>query len=485
MRSADAGGEPDAAADAWLRHRELFGIRPGLGRMRLLLDRLDRPETRFDAIHVVGSNGKTSTVTMAAAMLARPGTRVGAYVSPHLVAFRERIHVDGRPLSPEAFAAAVAQTRAAAEAMEADPALDLDGPVTQFEAVTAAAFVALADAGVDCAVIEAGLGGRWDATNVLPAAPPSGSPAVAVLTSVSLEHTRWLGHTVAEIATEKVEVLRPGGVLVLAAGLPAEAREVADRVAAERGATVVVAPPTPGGPAGTVSPAAPAAIPVAGASGGALPVPRPVHGVGRPVPGYQRANLATAVMAVTAYRGEAADPDGAAVRAAGRIVVPGRFEVVEGGAGVGPGDASPGADAAGPDRPRGPIVIHDGAHNPAGFAALADAVAEAAPPRPIVVLLGVLDDKDPSAMVARLERVAETVVVAAPRNPRALDAGRLAAVVTATLPDVAVHVASSAHDGLARARTLAGPEGTVLVTGSLHLVAELRRGAQAPPGAAF
>ncbi|MCK9249860.1 MAG: hypothetical protein M0P31_12925 [Solirubrobacteraceae bacterium] len=454
MSASDAGPDgpggpsgaprsPDAAADAWLRGRELFGIRPGLARMRVLLDRLGRPEARFDALHVVGSNGKTSTVTMAAALLSRPGARVGAYVSPHLVAFRERVHVDGLPVGAAAFASAVARTRAAAEAIEADPDVDLDGPVAQFEAVTAAAFLALADAGVDRAVVEAGLGGRWDATNVLPDRPPSGAPAVAVLTSVSLEHTRWLGHTVAEIAAEKVEVLRPGGILVLADGLPDEAREVADRVAAGRGATVVVAPPGSAADDGR---------------GGAR-----VGG-----PGYQRANLATAMAAVAAYEGHATDPDGAAVRAARRIVVPGRFETVSGG---------PGHD--------GPTVIHDGAHNPAGFAALADAVAEAAPPRPVVVLLGVLDDKDPAAMVSALAPVADAVVVTAPRNPRALPVERLAATVRDALPGVDVGIDPSAHGGLARARTLAGPGGTVLVTGSLHLVAELRRGPDAPPGAAF
>ncbi|MGX6447554.1 bifunctional folylpolyglutamate synthase/dihydrofolate synthase, partial [Patulibacter sp. S7RM1-6] len=247
MTSAgDDAAERLRAAEAWLLGRELFGIRPGLGRMRVLLRRLGDPQARFDAIHVVGSNGKTSTVTMAAALLERRGIRAGAYVSPHLVSFRERVQVAGAVSDPAAFAGAVERVRAAAEALEAEaadrPADDpegLDGPVTQFEAVTAAAFLVLADAGVACAVVEAGLGGRWDATNVLPAAPPSGRPAVAVLTSVSLEHTRWLGDTVEAIAGEKVAVLREGGVLVLADGLPAGARRVATERADALGARLV------------------------------------------------------------------------------------------------------------------------------------------------------------------------------------------------------------------------------------------------------
>lgn len=443
-----SGGDADAAAlraaEDWLLGRELFGIRPGLDRMRVLLRRLGDPQARFDAIHVVGSNGKTSTVTMAAALLERRGVRSGAYVSPHLVSFRERVHVGGAPCDPGPFAAAVARVRAAAEALEAEaagrPADDpdaVDGPVTQFEAVTAAAFLVLADAGVACAVVEAGLGGRWDATNVLPDAPPSGHPPVAVLTSVSLEHTRWLGDTVEAIAGEKVAVLHPGGTLVLADGLPAGARRVATDHAAALAARVVDAPAGPGGD-----------------------VPSP--GAAR----YQRRNLATAIAAVDAYLG--GPRDGAAERdVAAAVTVPGRFEVVDDGAGG------------------GPVVMHDGAHNLAGFEALADALDAAPPARPVVLLVGVLDDKDPAGMLAAMADWADEVVVTRPRNPRALPAERLAEIAATALPDRPVRTAADAHEGLAVARTLAGPGGTVLATGSLHLVADLRRGPDAGPGARF
>ncbi|MFA4927525.1 MAG: hypothetical protein WC558_03340, partial [Patulibacter sp.] len=184
-----------AAAEGWLLERELFGIRPGLERMQALLARLENPQDAFDAIHVVGSNGKSSTVTIAAALLERRGIPAGAYVSPHLVSFRERVLIGGEPADPGRFAAAVMRVRDAALLLEQEGTLD--GEVTQFEAVTAAAFVALRDARVACAVIEAGLGGRWDATNVLPTKQPlTRRRSVAVLTSVSLEHTRWLGDTV-------------------------------------------------------------------------------------------------------------------------------------------------------------------------------------------------------------------------------------------------------------------------------------------------
>ena len=446
-------------AEGWLLGRELFGIRPGLGRMLALLRELGDPQAAFDAIHVVGSNGKTSTVTMAAALLERRGVPSGAYVSPHLVSFRERVLVGGEPATPGVFAAAVERVRVAAEALEARPAGAegaLDGPVTQFEAVTAAAFLVLAGSGVRCAVVEAGLGGRWDATNVLPRPEPGAAdrlPAgrttgVAVLTSISLEHTRWLGDTVAKIATEKVAVLRPGGTLVLAAGLPADAHDVAEARAAEQGGTLVEAAADPGDD---------------------VPTPGAAH--------YQRRNLATAVAAVGAYLAGAQAPDAgrdpeAERDVATRVVVPGRFEVVDG----------PRPDA--PDAP-GPTVIHDGAHNEAGFVALADALDAARPARPLVAVVGVLDDKDPVEMLAALRGWCDALVVTAPSNPRRLAPTALAAAAEAALPGVEAHVVDGAHDALARARTLAGHGGTVLVTGSLHLVADLRRGPGAAPGARF
>ena len=155
----DPGAERGWDPDRWLLDRELFGIRPGLDRMRALLARLGDPQRDFDAVHVVGSNGKTSTVTFAAALLRRRGLRVGAYVSPHLVRYAERIQLDGAPLGQDAFAAVVADVRDAAAAVEAagEGGADAEDPVTQFEAITAAALLAFARTGVDCAVIEAGL----------------------------------------------------------------------------------------------------------------------------------------------------------------------------------------------------------------------------------------------------------------------------------------------------------------------------------------
>ena len=164
-------------AAAYLLGLELFGMRFGLDRMRRLMTVLEHPERAFDAIHVVGTNGKSSTVRMLAAILQRHGLRTGAYLSPHLVEFTERIRVDGHDLDPDAFAGAVHRVSGAAAMV--DRTLEADDRVTQFEALTAAAYAELAASGIDVAVVEAGLGGRYDATSVI-------DSRVQVLTNVGL-----------------------------------------------------------------------------------------------------------------------------------------------------------------------------------------------------------------------------------------------------------------------------------------------------------
>jgi dihydrofolate synthase / folylpolyglutamate synthase len=186
------------AADAYIDSLQLFGMRFGLERMRGLLDRLGNPEREFDAIHVVGTNGKGSTTLFAEALLLAEGVATGAYLSPHLTSFKERIRIGGHQIEAAAYEAAVLRVR---DAVGAD--------VTQFEALTGAAFAAFAAAGVEWAVVEAGLGGRLDATNVL------ARSRVQVLTNVSLEHTELLGDTREAIAAEKTAVVPPGGTVVI------------------------------------------------------------------------------------------------------------------------------------------------------------------------------------------------------------------------------------------------------------------------------
>ena len=406
-----------ADAERWLLSLELFGMRFGLDRMRRLLTALGSPQDAFRAIHVVGSNGKSSTVRMTAAILERHGVRTGAYLSPHLVSFAERIRVGGEDVAEERFAAAVGRARRAAELV--DRTLAPDDRVTQFEALTAAAYSELAERGVEVAVVEAGLGGRWDATNVLGA-------GVVVLTNVGLEHTRWLGPTVADIAREKLAVVADDATLVVGPDLHPDADAEARVVAARRGARLVVAPVDAG-----------MEVLARGA--------------------FQRRNFAVARAAAEAHLG-ALDDD--AVRAAAAsTLVPGRFEVVAGA----------------------PATVLDGAHNPAGVAALAESLPAFLDGRPLVAVLSVLDDKDAAAMLAGLLGLCADVVFTTNANPRALPPGTLASLAgqVGWAGEGRPRLEADPHAALAAARDLAGPHGVVLATGSIYLIADLLRG----PGA--
>jgi dihydrofolate synthase/folylpolyglutamate synthase len=387
-----------ARAEQHLLGLELFGMRFGLERMRRLLTALDAPQERFAAIHVVGTNGKSSTVRMTAALLEAHGVRSGAFVSPHLTTFAERIRIGDRDLEPDAFGAAV--QRAAATAAKVDRGLEPGDRVTQFELITAAAFDELARRGVEVAVVEAGLGGRHDATGVLRA-------PIVVLTNVGLEHTRWLGPTVAHIAREKLAVVREDAALVLG-DVTAEVGELA----AATGARIVRANLSGDGPA----------------SG---------------LPGYQRTNFAVACAAAREQLG-VLDPV-VADRVGARITVPGRLQVV--------GER--------------PLTILDGAHNPTGVQALADALPE----RPFVGVVSILDDKDAAAMLrALLPRCARFVCTAAP-SPRALSPATLASLVEQL--GASAEIVPSPRAAVARAQELAGPDGAVIATGSIYLIAEL------------
>src|SRR5580700_9167830 len=209
-------------AERHLRSLELFGMRFGLDRMRRMMTALGSPQQSFDAIHVVGTNGKSSTTRMIAAILERHGLATGAYLSPHLVSYTERVQVHERDLAAEEFAASVARAWKAAE--QVNRTLGEDDHVTQFELLTAAALWELSRRDVDVAVVEAGLGGRYDATSVIDA-------RVTALTNVGLEHTRWLGPTISDIAEEKLAVVAPDSTLVIGSDLAEPALAVAERVA--------------------------------------------------------------------------------------------------------------------------------------------------------------------------------------------------------------------------------------------------------------
>ncbi len=408
-----------ADAERYLLGLELFGMRFGLDRMRRLLTALGQPQEDYPAVHVVGSNGKSSTTRMIAAILEAHGLRTGAYLSPHLVSFAERVRVADADSEADRFAAAVQRAAHAAELV--DRTLGPDDCVTQFEALTAGALSELSEQQVDAAVIEAGLGGRFDATNVLSSSP------VQVLTNVSLEHTRWLGPAIADIAAEKLDVVRPGATLVIGPDLHPDAMAVAERVAAERDARIVV--------------------------GCAVDGPYPAR------------NLALARAAAEAFLGEL-DPDVVAEVGA-RIAVPGRFEVAE----------WPEAPAG--DRSR---LVLDGAHNPAGMDALVQALRPFLEGRPLVAVVAVLEDKDAASMLAALLPLCEQVVFCRIANPRALSPATLISLARQTVGTggPTCHTERDPEAAVELGRELAGPDGVVLVTGSIYLLADLLRPRGAP-----
>ena len=325
-----------STADRLLAGREALGWRLGLDRMRRVCSLLGNPQRSFESIHVVGTNGKSSVTRLTAAILGQVGSKAGAYVSPHLEHWRERILLGDSPIDEASFERALLRAEEAAQ--EADRNSGDDGPLTQFELVTAASFCAFEEGGVDVAVIEAGLGGRLDATNVIPS-------RATVLTSVGLDHTEWLGETLTEIATEKLDVLRPGTTLITGE-LPQDAERVAGTVAVERGALRVRAEPWP--------------WPGAAA--------------------FQQYNLGLAASAASVLAPQVDEDVVVRARDASRLA--GRFEVV-------PGD---------------PDVVMDVAHNPDGAEALAEAVSDFAEGRLVVCCLALLSDKDAEGVVAGLGR---------------------------------------------------------------------------------
>ncbi len=410
----------EAQAERQLRSLELFGMRFGLDRMRRMMTVLGSPERRFDAIQVLGTNGKSSTTRMTAAILERHGLRTGAYLSPHLISYRERVLVDGRELDADAFAAAIARAWWAAERV--NRTLAEDDHVTQFELLTAAALWEMARREVDVAVVEAGLGGRYDATSVIEA-------RVTVLTNVGLEHTRWLGPTIKDIAEEKLAVVRPRAALVLGEELAAPALAVAERVAREREAPIVRAR------------AAPATTELL------------ARGV------FQRRNFALARAAAATYLQSAGIPlrEQAVAQAAACTAVPGRLQLV-------------GVD---------PPTVLDGAHNPDAVRALVESLPDVlearppCPPGPLALVLGVLEDKDAAAMLAALLPLVRRAWFTAPPSSRALSPAALQSLARQLGFDASAcePVPSRALEQAQRwARERAG---AVLATGSVYLVGDL------------
>jgi dihydrofolate synthase / folylpolyglutamate synthase len=417
-----------------------------LRRPRALLELLGDPHLRFPSILVAGTKGKGSTSVMIASILQASGRRVGLYSQPHLHTFRERIRVNGVLITPDEMAASVeAVVPAVQDLVRQRPEL---GPPTTYEVATTAAMIFFARQDPDLVVLEIGLGGRLDATNVA-------NPLVSVITPISLDHVQILGNTIAEIASEKAGIIKEDGVVV-AARQTEEAIRVIRRVAAERHARLIVAAPNVvqcAEPAAELPEQAAVAHPrrertdvsLRGPSGVIYRVRLPLLGA------HQVANAATAITVVEqlAKRGTPVSKE-AVEQGLDSVQWPGRLEMVS----------------------RQPLVVVDGAHNADSAQKLAAALREEFVCRRLILVLGTSTDKDVEGIIAALGPVSSIAIATRSRHSRAADPERLTSELRRYCPDV--RAAPDVPSALALATTLAAPADMICVTGSLFTVADAR-----------
>lgn len=402
-----------------------LGSRPGLERVRQLLALLGDPQDTLRFVHVAGTNGKGSTAAMLAAILRAAGYRTGLYISPFLERFNERMQVNGEPIT-DAELAAVCDRLQPRVAKMADPP-------TEFELVTAAAFQWFADRQCDIVVLEVGLGGRLDATNVIRA------PACAVIANIGLDHTAVLGDTVAQIAFEKAGIIKPGTRVVSYQQAP-EAAAVLRDVCRERGVPLTEADFA-------------AIEPLADSVDGQVFRYRGGAALSLPLLGaHQRNNAAVALETVGALRDAGWNIPDDAVRAGLRTVAwPARFEILQ----------------------RAPWFVLDGGHNPQCAETVAANLAHYFPQKRKILLIGLLADKDYSEMTDILAPQAAAFVTVTPESERALPADALAEHLRRYGKPVAA--CATVPAGVETALSMAGADDVVCATGSLYMAGEIRR----------
>ncbi|MQS12222.1 bifunctional folylpolyglutamate synthase/dihydrofolate synthase [Streptomyces kaniharaensis] len=446
LRPAD-GGTGDALRDAELELAKRWPenkLEPSLDRIEALMDILGQPQRSYPSIHITGTNGKTSTARMIEQLLNTFELRTGRYTSPHVETVTERISLDGAPITPERFVEVYRDIAPYVEMVDAQQPV----PMSFFEVLTGMAYAAFADAPVDVAVVEVGMGGSWDATNVIDA-------AVAVITPIGLDHTDKLGETTGDIAVEKSGIIKPGAVAVVAQQ-QLDAAQTILRRAVEVDATVA----REGMEFGVIRREV--------AVGGQMVTLRGLGGeeyedVFIPLHGeHQAHNAALALAAVEAFfgvggaRGGQLDVDKIRQAFSG-VSSPGRLEVVR----------------------RSPTIILDAAHNPHGAQATVAALGEAFGFTRLVGVIGTSGDKDVAGLLEAFEPVLAEVVITQNSTHRAMDVDALAALAVEIFGEDRVQVEPRLDEAIAAAVTLAEEEGDlggagVLITGSVITVGEAR-----------
>ena len=456
---APSSGRPDAAQQHAAEQLELrkrmreveqeilartpeHDLEPSLDRIAAVMELLGDPQKAFPVIHVTGTNGKTSTTRMIERLLREAGLSTGRFTSPHLHDIRERIALNGKPIPPEKFIAAYEDVLPYIEMVDTK-SVDEGGPrMTYFEVVVAVAYAAFADAPVDVAVVEVGMGGSWDATNVA-------DGTVAVVTPIALDHERFLGSSVEDIATEKAGIIKEGALAVIGVQEP-EVTEILLERAAEVGAKPAVEGTAFGVLARDLAVGG-QQVSIRGLSGDYNDLFLPLHGA------HQGHNAAIALAAVEAFIGGGEQPLDIDVVRAGfaEVSSPGRLEIVR----------------------RSPTVLVDAAHNPAGAEALRAALEDSFNFARIIGVVAVLADKDATQMLEILEPVLDEVVVTRTTSPRAMSPRALGDLATEIYGENRVTVVDSLPEALDRAAGLAdegGVAGGVLATGSITTAAEVR-----------
>jgi dihydrofolate synthase / folylpolyglutamate synthase len=425
-----------ALTSRWPEHR----VAPTLGRIRALTELLGDPQRAYPVIHLTGTNGKGSTAAMIESLLRADGLRTGRFTSPHVMSVTERIAIDGEPISNERFDELWREIEPYVALVDERK---IDGvSMTFFEIMTAMAYAAFADAPVNVAVVEVGLGGAWDATNVVDA-------NVAVVTPIDLDHTHLLGRTIAEITREKAGIIKPGAHAILA-GQSLEAAEILLARCAEVGAL----PQREGVDFGVIDRKLAVAgqlIRLSGADGPVDEIFLPFYGA------HQAANAAQALAAAEAFLGlKALHPD--VVREGfAQVHFPGRLELVR----------------------RSPPVVLDAAHNPHGARAAAAGITEAFAFTPLIGVIAVMTDKDARGILEVFEEIMNHVVITrVASTSRGMPAEALGEVAAEVFGASRVTVVPRLDDAIDRAVALAEEDGVgspgVLITGSVVAVGEAR-----------
>ncbi|MHB1464356.1 MAG: bifunctional folylpolyglutamate synthase/dihydrofolate synthase [Thermoleophilia bacterium] len=417
--------------EEYLIELDRLGMKPGLARVKKLLAALGNPEKRLKTIHVVGTNGKSSTARMIAAILGSQGLKAGAYLSPHLVSFTERFLIDGKEITPARFEKLMLEVRAKAE--EVNKRSRSSGPLTQFEVLTAAAYLYFHQQKVNVAVIEAGLGGRYDATNVI-------ESKVQVLTNVELEHTDLLGKTVAAIVKEKTAVIPPKGKVVLGA-MSEEALSEALKACRRLNVKPMVFDEDFSLLRGKGE-----RFDVWTPKGQYLDLSLTLLGQ------HQRTNCSVAVAAAELFMRKALD-EKKLRRALPRISIPARMEIIS----------------------EKPLVILDGAHNPSGIAQLLSSLESISAGRRVIGVVSILKDKDAAAMLEQVLDFCDILFITENSNPRCSPAQELAKLPVVTSSSVQTFVARESQSALESAFKLASIRDVILVTGSLYLLADIKK----------